>query len=425
MVPLLARLFACLPAESLIVRRSLLSLPFLALLALAGASNRENATRFYKGNTHTHTLWSDGTAAPEHTVDWYAKRDYDFLVLSDHNTLQDTERWFPVSEDGKGRLPDAQLEHLRRQWGADSVQLRERKGEEGREMRLHTLTELREQFGRKGEFLLVQGEEVTAHWRQTEPTKVNYPVHINAINLGGLVKPRGGDSPRDLMNKALAAIQERGKLDGKPVMAHVNHPNFGWGLTWEDLAHMQHDRFFEVHNGHQGVRNRGDEAHPSTEVMWDRANLLRVTSLDLPLLYGVATDDAHDLWGDRPVSRPGRGWIMVRASELSGDALVVAMQRGDFYGSSGVTLNDFSSTDGRYSVDVVARDGVETSVQFYGAREGGEAGELLYETSNNPAVYEYKAGDLFVRAKVVSDRAKDDGAWADETEAAWLQPVKP
>lgn len=407
------------------MRRITLCLPFLALLVAAVAAPNHKAARFYKGNTHTHTLWSDGTAAPELTVAWYAERDYDFLVLSDHNTLQDKERWFPVSENGQGRLPEAQLAHLRNRWGADSVQLRPRKDAEGREMRLRTLDQLREQFEREGEFLLVQGEEVTAHWRQTEPKKVNFPVHINAINLGGYVKPRGGDSPGDLMNKALAAIKAQGKADGKPVMAHVNHPNFGWGLTWEELAHMQHDRFFEVHNGHQGVRNRGDADHPGTELMWDRANMLRVTSLDLPLLYGVATDDAHDLWGDRPVSRPGRGWIMVRATELSGDALVLAMQRGDYYGSSGVTLNDFSTADGRYMVDVQARTGVKTSVQFYGAREGGEAGELLFETSDNPAMYEYKPGDLFVRAKVVSDRVKEDGAWTGETEAAWLQPVRP
>src|ERR1043165_3179003 len=47
------------------------------------------ATRWWKGNLHTHTLWSDGDDFPEMVVDWYKSRGYDFLALSDHNILQE------------------------------------------------------------------------------------------------------------------------------------------------------------------------------------------------------------------------------------------------------------------------------------------------------------------------------------------------
>jgi hypothetical protein len=45
------------------------------------------ATQWYKGNTHTHTLNSDGDSTPDDVVRWYREHGYRFLVLSDHNYL--------------------------------------------------------------------------------------------------------------------------------------------------------------------------------------------------------------------------------------------------------------------------------------------------------------------------------------------------
>src|SRR4051794_24446295 len=43
----------------------------------------DDAPKWYKGNLHTHSLWSDGNDYPEMIVDFYARRDYNFLALSD------------------------------------------------------------------------------------------------------------------------------------------------------------------------------------------------------------------------------------------------------------------------------------------------------------------------------------------------------
>ena len=59
----------------------------------------ESKLAWYRGNTHTHTLWSDGDAPPEHAVKWYVDNDYDFLVLSDHNIMQEGERWHPITSN--------------------------------------------------------------------------------------------------------------------------------------------------------------------------------------------------------------------------------------------------------------------------------------------------------------------------------------
>src|SRR5690606_19937182 len=93
------------------------------------------------------------------------------------------------------------------------------------------------------------------------------------------------------------------------------------------------------YNGHGGTHHFGDEHHPSVERIWDIANTIRVGELQAPPLFAVATDDTHSYHG-KGSSQPGRGWIMVRAGELTPAALIEAMRRGDFYASSGVTLRD-------------------------------------------------------------------------------------
>ena len=44
-------------------------------------------SRWWKGNLHTHSFWSDGNDFPEMIVSWYAENGYNFLTLSDHNIL--------------------------------------------------------------------------------------------------------------------------------------------------------------------------------------------------------------------------------------------------------------------------------------------------------------------------------------------------
>ena len=46
---------------------------------------------WYKGNLHSHTTRSDGAATPEAVVDWYARHGYDFLAITDHDVIVETE----------------------------------------------------------------------------------------------------------------------------------------------------------------------------------------------------------------------------------------------------------------------------------------------------------------------------------------------
>ncbi|TDJ71632.1 MAG: hypothetical protein E2O39_07955 [Planctomycetota bacterium] len=398
----------------------------LAVACLASRPDpRGEELRWLRGNTHTHTLWSDGDAAPEVPAAWYREHGYQFLVLSDHNVLSAGERWFPV--DATGRLTPERVDALRERFGDETVEVREREGV--REMRLHTLEELRSRFEVPGEFLFIQGEEITGSFRSPGPPARNLPVHVNGMNLAELIKPGKGTSAREVMNASVDAVIEQGQRLGRPTLAHINHPNFGWGLTWEDVAAVVGDRFFEVYNGHRGVRSLGDAEHLSTEEMWDHALTLRLTELDLGLLYGVATDDAHSHWIPDQVSIPGRGWVMVHAAALEAGAIIEAMKRGDFYASSGVALEAVDVRDGRYVVRIDREQGVQYTTRFIGTRmkdgQPAEIGVELGTSTTSPASYTFLGDELYVRAVVVSSKLHPDPYAEGDFETAWLQPVRP
>jgi hypothetical protein len=144
------------------------------------------------------------------------------------------------------------------------------------------------------------------------------------------------------------------------------------------------------------------------------------------VLYGIATDDAHDHWGADLTSISGRGWIMVRAEELSADSLLAAMGRGDFYASSGVTLTDFARDGDEYRVSIAAEEDVRFLTRFMGTRvvDGGHAiGVVLAESAENPAVYTFTGDELYVRAVVRSSRLHPRPYREGDFEQAWTQPV--
>ena len=54
---------------------------------------------WFKGNVHTHSIFSDGTKTPEELIEIYHGAGYDFLSITDHNIVLDTS-----GLDGKGLL---------------------------------------------------------------------------------------------------------------------------------------------------------------------------------------------------------------------------------------------------------------------------------------------------------------------------------
>ena len=384
-----------------------------------GPQTENDDKQWFKGNTHTHSLWSDGNDFPEMIVAWYHERDYDFLALSDHNILSRSEKWMAVTQIEKRRRDrkTGTLDKYLTKFGEDWVELR---GEEDkREVRLKTLEEIRPRFEEDGNFLLIEAEEITDKFR-------NKHVHINAINLDEVIPPQGGGSVVEVMRNNLHMVQEQSERLERPILAHVNHPNFHWSVSPQDLAEVVEEKFFEVYNGHPGINHLGNEDNPGDQVIWDMANTLRLVLHKAPPLFGIATDDSHTYHGG-DVS-PGRGWIMVRATELSAAQLIPAMEDGDFYASTGVMLNEVVFDERRKELRLNIRSSsadVEFETSFVGTRRDTpeNPGEVLASISGPDPSYRLTGDELYVRAVVTSTNPHPNPSYQGQREQAWTQPV--
>src|SRR5688572_12554825 len=58
-----------------------------------------SAPQYWKGNLHTHSLWSDGDDFPDMIADWYKRKGYQFLALTEHNTLADGDKWVDAASN--------------------------------------------------------------------------------------------------------------------------------------------------------------------------------------------------------------------------------------------------------------------------------------------------------------------------------------
>lgn len=404
---------------------------------IVNTSCQADEARWYKGNLHTHSLWSDGNDFPEMIVDWYAQQGYDFLSLSDHNILSRGEKW--VGEElGPKRGSIDGLKRYRARFGDDWVETRETDGKT--EIRLKTLEEFGPMFEKPGEFLLIQAEEITDHFG-------SLPIHVNANNIAELIRPQGGESVRETIANNLIAVAQQSQRSGQPILAHLNHPNFGYAVTAEDMAAVVQESFFEVYNGHPGVHHLGDATHAGVERMWDIANTIRIAEMDHPPLYGMATDDSHNYFGNRDAS-PGRGWVMVHAKELTPETLIHAIEAGDFYASSGVSLSEstFDRKTLTLSVVVAGEEGVDYVTEFIGTpvdydktsqavvdKDGKEitatrtysadVGKVLAQVKGTAATYQLTGEELYVRAVVTSTKKHWNPSFDNQTEQAWTQPV--
>ena len=319
----------------------------LLIAAVSAAPTRQaspaaGTLRWYKGNTHTHTVNSDGDSTPDEVVRWYREHAYQFLFLTDHNYL--------TAVDGLNAV-----------------------------------------HGAAEKFIVIRGEEVTMR----AGTK---PIHVNGLDVTELVPPPTGGSVVDLLQQAADGIRRAG---GVP---HVNHPNFGWAITTDELRQLERTRLVEIFNGHPQVNNLGGGGVPGMEEVWDR--LLSSGRL----MFGLAVDDAHTFKrpGDPTVAGPGRAWIVVRAPRLAPRDIVEAIERGDFYASTGVELSEYAAD--RTSVRLAIKP---DSFNKYRVQFIGSGGRLLSEQTTPSASYLIKGDEGYIRARIMDANGH----------VAWTQPV--
>lgn len=323
-----------------------------AALACATAGGAAAQARWYRGNTHTHTINSDGDSAPDAVVRWYKEHGYHFVVITDH-TYRERGAFTPV--EGLNAL-----------------------------------------FALPGRFLVLSGVEVTDRLDGA-------PLHVNGLGVREEVWAQGGASVAEILSRNAVAIRAAGGLP------QINHPNYLWALSAADLSGAHEAPLFELWNGHPGAHNAGGGGWASTEEMWDA-----VLSSGR-VLYGVASDDAHHFQAAcaPELVCPGRGWIVVRASELSREALLEAMGRGDFYSSTGVALKSYAADAAGIRMELP--EGDPRNPTRYRTFFLGKNGAVLKQDDSLQPSYSFTGSELYVRARVEAS----NGA------RAWTQPVFP
>lgn len=393
---------------------------------------------WFKGNMHTHSLWSDGDDYPEMIADWYQQHGYNFLVFTDHNVLHSDKRWIDVEKNKGGFVA---FKKLVERFGKESVPVRDKNGRQ--QTKLQTFDETFDQFAKPGSYILIQGEEISDRFQ-------NKPIHLCATNTSELLPPMHGDSVYDVMQNNINAAISRRERSGDKTIVHLNHPNFGYGVTAEQLMKVQGENFFEVFNGHPSVNDAGDATHASTERMWDIINTFRLSKLELPLMYGLATDDGHNYHKPKPGqgAQPGRGWVMVLANKLDPNSLVDSLEAGRFYSSSGVTLSKVETLASSFTVEVDPDADATYTIQFIGTKKGFDAtsepmsedevkaleltrkyspdvGAILKTVEGTSATYKFTGDELYVRAVVTSSLKHPNPSAHKQLQKAWIQPVVP
>ncbi len=323
------------------------------------APTAADSTPWLKGQLHAHTSASaDSKTSPEDVVRWYEDHGYDFVVLTDHNKIT--------------RVPSS------------------------------------------GSMLVIPGVELT----QNLPTCTPAPepgkqclLHVNALFVAS--DAQLGQFPSGAAGTSRAALYEKAIMlaDQMKGLAQINHPNMHWATDARLLTALaeQGAMFVEIANQSEDSDNAGDVTHPHVESLWDQALTAGAR------MWGVATDDAHH-YADAEKVRAGggqafvgdRGFVMVRASKDPAQ-IRAALERGDFYSSTGVRFARVEVKDGRLEIDVAAGNPGEHHFAFI-----GRGGEFLGESrgrSGRFALDYAPAG--YVRA-VVTDQAG---------QKAWTQPI--
>lgn len=298
-----------------------------------------------KGCLHTHTNLSDGDSDPISVCEQYAGAGYDFIAITDHNVFTD-----PSTLD------------------CDRL-------------------------------LLIPGIELSTA-SKSEP---HVPLHVNGLGVSNQISVEPAETKSQTLQNCVDAITATGGI------AQINHPNFHFALTQEDICQVRGVRLLEVYNGHPLVNNAGDGAHISVEELWDQ--LLSNGAL----IYGTAVDDSHHFAGNfRPErANPFRGWVWVRVTKPTVRDVLRGLVTGDFYSSTGVRLKDVFVDGSVYHVIVDTGETATPDTGKYLTQFVGSGGRVLFETTSLHSTFDLRGvSSNYVRARVIGP----DGT------KAWCQP---
>lgn len=155
-------------------------------------------------------------------------------------------------------------------------------------------------------------------------------------------------------------------------------------------------------------------------------------------------------WVERRTKKvnPGRGWVMVKTPHPTAEAIVRGIDAGDFYASTGVTLDGVTREGNELRLAIHAEPGLTYKTQFVATmrdaklestpqldKVGNELpvtrvyspdiGKVVAEVPGLTPSYKLSGKELYVWAKVISSKPHPNPYAKGDVEVAWTQPVVP
>jgi len=327
-----------------------------------------SCSKWYKGNIHMHTFWSDGKAFPEEAVEIYKNTGYNFICLSDHNTFQSKGKWLTVDKKNEQHLERFLKSHPDQETRVTQKGIKQ--------IKLSSYKKLKDEYEEEDKFKLFKGVESTICSKIDD--KIQHHVHMNYINIGEvlaccksnrLIKKVNNKTVGSIIAQAADDVEAYSKKNKTRSLLMLNHPIWKWyDIAPKDLMENSKVRFFELCNGgaifnpHKDLPSDGFD----TDRFWDVVNAFRAKRKE-KLLLGVGSDDTH-YYFDKTLKRvvPFNAWIKVRSPSLSEEDIISAMDEGDFMTCQGIEFDNiaFGKTTKTLTVTVTADHEKERTVRF-------------------------------------------------------------
>ena len=310
--------------------------------------------KFYKVNMHSYSNLSDGRQTPEELKALYMEKGYSAIAYTEHGKIHDLSR---LTDENFVAIKSYELDM------SDKT---------------------------KPAFPLYEGEPLNwQHWNvihmnlyAKDPEKTTEAVDISDL--------RGEFSTKNI-NEAIRRANEAG------LLVVYNHPH--WSLNDYSLySELEGIHGLEITNG-AAFRSSDLDYTPYVCDQMSRLGK-RITC--------VGGDDNHD------TKHFFQAWTMVKADELSHDALIGAIEKGHCYASQGPEIYELYVEDN--NVHVKCSDAVGIFYTSAGRRKCAEL-DMTYENPKNEAVFPIDPTDIFFRITVRDARGKRANTgvfWLDE-----------
>ncbi len=315
---------------------------------------------FYKTALHCHSTVSDGKLTPEELKAEYKRQGYSAVAFTDHEVivphpeLRD-EDFLPIT----------------------SYEIATTKGAWGSYAKTYHLN-------------VYFRDENTSVSKTFCVNNVSAKEHTQAFVTDEMLK--AGTERREYTKEFIQWLVDTARSEG--AIVSYNHPV--WSLQNKD--------------DYSGIRG-------FFGVEWHNSSCVRIGMFDsmqpiIDLLaegerkcYPLATDDCHQL------NEVGKGWIMVKASKLEYTEIFDALERGDFYSSTGPEIKELYVEDGKITVKTSpARKIVVSTDHRHTMRLNAEEGNFVTEATFSLETFTRNASNApegtnpYIRVDVLDER---------------------